>query len=283
LNPEACPEYEKDAWNSQVTVARDPNIKYGPEGNVRPGQTLEYRVEYENEGEGIAFGVYFVDTLDEDLDDSTLVVGPVFSTVDGSEIAPAGTYNPASRTITWLVGEVGPGEGGYSDISVNVRGNAIDGTEIINFGTVHFPSVPETTRTNGIVSLVKLNQPPVADAGPDQTVYIAPPTMTAKVTLDGSSSYDPDGDPLTYNWTWDGGSATGVNPTIEVPLGATTITLVVNDGNVDSEPDTIDITVRQIAARVPTLSHWGMVIMVTLFAGSFIWATRRRFKIARSG
>ena len=90
---------------------------------------------------------------------------------------------------------------------------------------------------------ISSNTPPVADAGPDQTVCAVPPATTAMVTLDGSGSYDADGDPLTYTWTWDGNTACGVNPTVELPLGTTTITLVVNDGKADSEPDTVDITV----------------------------------------
>ncbi len=139
---------------TDVAVAHDPNIKYGPDGDVQAGQTLDYRVEYENEGEGIAFGVYFTDTLDGDLDDATLQIGEVISIADGSVIAPAGHYNALNRTITWFVGEVGPGEGGYADISVNVRDDAVEGDEIINFGIVYFPSVPEVTRTNGIVNRV---------------------------------------------------------------------------------------------------------------------------------
>ena len=89
----------------------------------------------------------------------------------------------------------------------------------------------------------RANMPPVADAGPDQTVCVIPPATTAEVMLDGSGSYDPDVDPLTYNWTWDGNTTCGVNPAVELPLGTTTITLVVNDGKVDSELDTVDITV----------------------------------------
>jgi len=49
---------------------------------------------------------------------------------------------------------------------------------------------------------------------------------------------------LTYSWTWEGGSATGVSPIVTLPLGTTTVTLVVNDGSVDSDPDTVDITVE---------------------------------------
>jgi hypothetical protein len=86
------------------------------------------------------------------------------------------------------------------------------------------------------------NSFPIADAGPDQTVS-AGPNCTATVALDGSDSSDPDGDPLTYMWTWDGNTATGVSPTILLPVGTTTITLVVNDGFQDSEPDYVTITV----------------------------------------
>lgn len=117
---------------------------------------MNYKIEYANEGEGIAFGVYFTDTLDENLDDSTLEMGSVISTIDGSVIAPAGTYNHSTRTVTWLVGAVGPGEGGYAEVSANVRSDPPGGTEIINYATVYFPSVPEATRTNGVVSVVGL-------------------------------------------------------------------------------------------------------------------------------
>lgn len=89
---------------------------------------------------------------------------------------------------------------------------------------------------------IPLNNPPIANAGPDQTVPVGPECL-ATVTCDGSGSSDPDGDPLTYTWTWDGGEATGETPTIQLPLGTTTITLVVNDGTADSELDTVDITV----------------------------------------
>ncbi len=98
------------------------------------------------------------------------------------------------------------------------------------------------------------NRPPVANAGPDQTVEQATRAGTA-VTLDGSLSSDPDGDPLTYKWSWaGGGSATGVKPTVTLPLGTTVITLVVNDGKVDSAPDTVSIKVQDTTPPAVSLS-----------------------------
>ena len=87
------------------------------------------------------------------------------------------------------------------------------------------------------------DQPPIANAGPDQTVECTSCCAT-EVTLDGTGSSDPDEDPLTYAWTWDDGSAEGSTPTISLPLGTTTIVLVVNDGQMDSEPNSVDITIQ---------------------------------------
>ncbi|MCG2794931.1 MAG: IPT/TIG domain-containing protein, partial [Actinomycetia bacterium] len=143
-----------DHGQQTIVAASDPNIKYGPQGVIEAGEKLDYKVEYENEGEGIAFGVYVTDVLDEDSDDSTLEIGPVYDVETGEQVAPPGTYYPQTRTITWTIGEVGPGQGGYSEFSVNVRDDAPRGTEVINYATVYFPSVPEVTPTNAIVSYI---------------------------------------------------------------------------------------------------------------------------------
>jgi hypothetical protein len=138
----------------EVTTAHDPNAKYGPHGNVEAGETLSYAVEYENEGQGIAFGVYITDTLSEWLDAETLSIGPLLDVVTGKVIAEPGTFEPTTRTITWFVGEVPSGSGGISEYTIAVLEEAPPGTEITNFATVYFPSVPEETRTNSVVSTV---------------------------------------------------------------------------------------------------------------------------------
>jgi dipeptidyl aminopeptidase/acylaminoacyl peptidase len=96
------------------------------------------------------------------------------------------------------------------------------------------------------------NRPPVANAGSDLIVSCASPSVTP-VTLDGSGSSDPDNDPITYSWSWTGGSASGVKPTISLPPGTTTITLIVNDGNVDGVPATVKVTVQDTMPPVTIL------------------------------
>jgi hypothetical protein len=83
--------------------------------------------------------------------------------------------------------------------------------------------------------------PPVADAGPDQYVDQTA-TDGTPVTLDGGASSDADGDPLTYSWNWPAGSATGVTPTVSLPVGTTNVTLTVSDG-IESSTATTAVTV----------------------------------------
>lgn len=89
---------------------------------------------------------------------------------------------------------------------------------------------------------------PVADAGQDQSINTG-----TTVQLDGTSSYDDDGDQLTYIWSLDSkpftsfaslSNATTATPSIKVDkAGEYLISLVVNDGTEDSEPSSITLTV----------------------------------------
>ncbi|NLH49707.1 MAG: hypothetical protein GX444_14070 [Myxococcales bacterium] len=90
------------------------------------------------------------------------------------------------------------------------------------------------------------NVPPVARAGDDQTV-----TVGDAVALDGSESYDPDGDPITFAWAQASGPAVdltgadGATPSfVATAVGEVTIRLTVSDGQ-ESGVDDVAITVEE--------------------------------------
>ena len=82
------------------------------------------------------------------------------------------------------------------------------------------------------------NTPPTANADPDQTVP-AGARCLAPVTLDGMGSSDPDGDTLTFTWTGPFGTASGLTPTVSLPLGTHPIMLNVDDGKGGTASDTM--------------------------------------------
>ena len=189
-----------------------------------------------------------IDTAGEDVVVTEVV--PLYIDV-ASSFSPAPTTS-VGNTHTWDFGKVGIGE--TKTITFNVKCTeagddklvdvypatalmykAWDGTGFNTPTTIPFPE----TRIDCIVS----NIPPVADAGPDQVVE-QDSLGGASVTLDGSGSTD-DGKvaPLTYTWAWAGGSATGVSPTVSLPMGAATVTLTVDDGQF-TDIDTVDVTVE---------------------------------------
>lgn len=111
-----------------------------------------------------------------------------------------------------------------------------------------------------LVRIAPPNQPPTADAGNDQVVEQQGPAGSS-VILNGSGSSDPDGDALTHSWSGVFGNASGEFPTVLIPATGSphTVTLVVNDGTVDSESDTVQITVQDTTAPAITVSNVGPI------------------------
>jgi serine protease len=87
------------------------------------------------------------------------------------------------------------------------------------------------------------NDPPVADTNGPYTGI-----EDIAITFDGSGSYDPDEDPLTYKWDFgDGSTGAGVSPTHTYTTGGEyTVTLVVNDAKADSTPYTTTATIDEV-------------------------------------
>jgi len=115
-------------------------------------------------------------------------------------------------------------------------------------------SAPATVIVN--IRTAVSNQPPVADAGPDQTV-----DGNTTVMLNGESSTDADGNALSYRWQQTSGpnvalsSTTSSRPSFTAPAegGSLGFSLTVNDGLLNSSADNVVIEVNEVTVnRRPT-------------------------------
>lgn len=106
-------------------------------------------------------------------------------------------------------------------------------------------------------------QNPIADAGADQTVNCGP-QRPVTVTLDGSASSDPDGDPLEFVWTVPAGSpvtlanANNAVTTATIPAtqsGDYPILLTVTDGKGGTDTDEVVIKVV-VDGTPPDITCW---------------------------
>ena len=91
---------------------------------------------------------------------------------------------------------------------------------------------------------------PAVPVTTDATVECQSPAG-ANVTLDGSASFDPDGDTVYFQWTASGVPLTGSNtatPSGVFPLGQTTVTLTVVDGTNSGATTQVMVTVRDTTA-----------------------------------
>jgi hypothetical protein len=226
-------------------LAKDPNLIYGPVGNLLPEATLNYTITYENEGAGRAYGVYVVNELPEVFDESTL------------ELYGAGQYIKSSREIFWFVGELGPkgdpDSEGTITYTVALTGGLPSGTVVNNQAVVFFPSVPEETPTNVWVNVVS---PLVALPQSLTTDYATPLSITL-------SGLEISGLPLTYTIVEQphGGTLTGTLPSltytpIENFSGADGFTFRVSNGVTTSRPAEVYVTVTSEGDETPPQVTW---------------------------
>jgi hypothetical protein len=143
----------------------------------------------------------------------------------------------AVSLITLPTGSMGCANGG-TDVCV---GPDADGD--------HAPD--SITSCQAVCNGVNGNNSPIANAGSDQKVAAA----GIQVTLDGSGSSDPDGSLPTYVWSFTTrpvgslaalSSSSVVNPTFTPDkAGVYTLSLLVNDGQVNSPADTVTVRAGQ--------------------------------------
>jgi subtilisin family serine protease/chitodextrinase len=136
-------------------------------------------------------------------------------------------------TYQWDFGDGATGTGAQPTHAYSSSG-AYTVTLVVSDGLAQ--SAPAT----GTVTIT--NRPPVAKpGGPYNSLF-----KQESMTFNGTASSDPDGDTLSYRWDFGDGS-TGSGPTPShayVNAGTHTVTLVVNDGESDSLPATVTVTVN---------------------------------------
>ena len=108
---------------------------------VHRGDQIVYTLAYQNSGTGPATGVVLTDTLQPDLD-----------YVVGSASAP-GTYDTASRTLTWSLGTLAVGANGTVSFTGQVAATATDGEALNNVAVLTAPGItdPSNTTTHTVV------------------------------------------------------------------------------------------------------------------------------------
>jgi len=217
--------------HTEVAVARDPNEKTGPVGDVLPGQAMEFHIAYENEGAGTAYDVYVTDELAAVFDETSLATGPA-------------DYFAGPRTLFWEVGDLAPkgeaGSKGELSFTVNLLPGLPEGTVVRNQAVVYFPSVPEETATNTVVNVVHSL---VAVPHSVATTYRQP----VAITMEGRSLT---GAPVTFQLVEGpiGGETSGAPPNLtytpgENFTGHDRITFTVSDGTGVSRPADVAILV----------------------------------------
>jgi len=103
------------------------------------------------------------------------------------------------------------------------------------------------------VEIITDNTAPTANPGGP---YLG--AVNTAISFDGSASSDPDGDPLTYAWTFgDSATGTGATPThFYTAAGVYDVCLTVNDGSLDSDPACTMAVVYDPSAGFVTGGGW---------------------------
>lgn len=146
--------------------------------------------------------------------------GGVVVTLDGSK-----SSDPDGDTLSFVWKD---GSGNSIGTAAVIQTSLTPGTYTFTLTATDPGGLSSTATTH--VTVVKENLPPVADAGPDQTIGCTGPSGI-NVTLDGSKSSDPDGDTLSFVWKDGSGNPIGTSAIIQKMLtpGTYMFTLTVTD------------------------------------------------------
>ncbi len=189
-------------------------------------------------------------------DDDEVTTPPAFGTIEVVTVTTGLVIDGDGYTITVSSGDDERTENIGANSSVTLS-NLTAGTKSLLLGdialncqTTNNPRNVEvvagqTTPAQFDVTCAVPNLPPVADAGPDQSVVDADNSGSEAVTLDGSGSVDADGTIVSWSWSVNG-LEVGTGETLDVAAhaGIHTVTLTVTDDEGATDTDDVTITVQ---------------------------------------
>lgn len=137
------------------------------------------------------------------------------------------------------------GNGSFGDGISATHTFVAEGTYSITL-TVNDGQVSDSATTSATIVMPPANRTPTADPGGPYSGNAGSP-----ISFDGSASSDPDEDTLTYRWDFgDGTLGDGAMPTHTFSVaGNYTITLIVNDGEFDSDAMRTEASISDATLR----------------------------------
>ena len=204
------------------------------------------------------------DADDTNLDSATVQITANYQNGEDvldftDQLAISGSFNSTTGTMT-LTGSttVANYQTALQAVTYENTSDAPDTLDRTVTFTVNDGDANSNQLTRDVTIMLVPNQPPVADAGSDQTVECTSPSG-ADVTLDGSGSSDPDNATLTYTWREGGNVIAGpitnaTSPPVTLALGAHTIELTVDDGDGEISTDEVIVTVQDTTPPTVTLT-----------------------------
>jgi uncharacterized repeat protein (TIGR01451 family) len=169
-----------------------------PTGEVKPGDTITYKVCFKNTGNGDATNAVLTDGI------------PTFTTYVENSATGGATYDSAARTLTWNLGVLSPGEEGCGEFKVTVD--------------LSIPGVtdqPQNWTVTNIATLKSSGQPDLTARTDNPLNAYVKPTLTK--TADPAGEVKP-GDKIKYSLCFKNeGNAllTGVILTDVIPANTT--------------------------------------------------------------